>query len=111
MRLIESMIEIRKGSIETASNEFGVDAIVNCADPTLMGSDNNVDGAIHGVIDRRAGESGYFKKKIKEEFKGKYHSEKEKIIRCQRGEAVITKGYGLCDYVIHAVGPKSDRND
>jgi O-acetyl-ADP-ribose deacetylase (regulator of RNase III) len=111
MRLIESMIEIRKGSIETASNEFGVDAIVNCADPTLMGSDNNVDGAIHRVIDRRAGESGYFKKKIKEEFKGKYHSEKEKIIRCQRGEAVITKGYGLCDYVIHAVGPKSDRND
>ena len=25
-------------------------------------------------------------------------------IRCRRGQAVITKGYGLCDYVIHVVG-------
>ena len=110
MRLLESMIEIRKGSIETAAQDLVVNAIVNCADPTLMGSDSNVDGAIHRAIDGKAGKKDFFKSKIKKEFKGKYHSQKEKIVRCQRGEAVITKGYGVCDYIIHAVGPESDRN-
>ena len=51
----------------------------------------------------------YFKEKIKEEFEEKVHTKKENVIRCNRGEAVITEGGKLCKYVIHTVGPKSDR--
>lgn len=108
---IETMIEIRKGQIQNAPQSLQVDAIVNCANPTLMGSDSNVDGAIHQAIDNENHEQGFFKKKIIQEWKDKIHTEKEKVIRCNRGETVITEGYGVCEYVIHAVGPESDRNN
>lgn len=85
--------------------ERNIDAIVNAANPTLMGSNQGVDGAIHEVIDEIQGESGYFKNKICEEMKT---GKEENRIRCQRGEAVLTSGGGLCKYVIHVVGAKYD---
>lgn len=108
---IGSMIEIKRGQIQNAPKKHQADAIVNCAKPTLMGSNSNVDGAIHTAIDNKNGRTGFFKEKIKEQFADALHTaDKEDVLRCSRGDAVITEGYGLCKYVIHTVGPESDRN-
>lgn len=50
---IETMIEIRKGQIQNAPQSLQVDAIVNCANPTLMGSDSNFNGVANnpGTLD------------------------------------------------------------
>lgn len=103
---IENMFEIVRGNIADKEklDELGVDAIVNAAKPTLMGSDQGVDGAIHGAIDDILG-AGKFNKKICEELEPE---QGDAIIRCKRGKAVTTGGYGLCKYVIHVVGSKYD---
>ncbi len=70
-----------------------VDAIVNAANERMLGG-AGVDGAIHRV----AGPE------LLEECRTV--AEVQPGIRCPRGEARATAGYGLaCQWVIHTVGP------
>ena len=84
-----------------------MDAIVNAAKPTLMGSSQGVDGAIHAKIDAFLGGDGEFNKKICEELEQRNEGDGNRI-RCRRGQAVITKGYNLSEYIIHVVGSLYD---
>ena len=93
-----------------------IDTIVNAAKPTLMGSDKGVDGAIHRKIDELLKRKAEAERSLVKTFNDMICEEidvKDGLgavagpsgrIRCRRGQAVITKGYGLCDYVIHVVG-------
>ena len=110
---LANMIEVQEGSIEKFVEQRGIDAVVNPARPSLMGgsNDESVDSAIHRIINEKEGKRDYFKKYIIKKFKKKVHTKKEDVaICCNSGEAVITKGGRLCKYVIHTVGPRSDRN-
>lgn len=104
---INSMLQIIQGDItDTAcwENEK-IDTIVNAAKPTLMGSEQGVDGAIHRIMDQHLGNEGDFNREICKELK---NSKGATIIRCRRGEAVTTGGYGLCNHIIHVVGTMYD---
>lgn len=111
MRRINNLVEfnLELGDITDSEklNRYKIDAIVNAARPTLMdGNDNSVDGRIHRVIDERlAFENQTFNDMIRKEIDGDV-CKPETTIRCKRGRAVITEGYGLCPYIIHAVGTK-----
>ena len=84
-----------------------IDAIVNAAKPTLMGSSQGVDGAIHASIDAYFGKEGEFNRLICEET-GRSSRANGNRVRCQRGKAVVTKGYNLSKYIIHVVGSVYD---
>ena len=68
------------------------------------------------AVDEILGYPGAFNEKICSELDSL--SEKEATnnrtsarIRCPRGKAVMTKGYGFCDYIIHVVGSRYDGKD
>lgn len=104
---INGMLQIIQGDIiDAAKWENGkIDTIVNAAKPTLMGSNQGVDGAIHRIMDQHLGKQGAFNRKICEELKT---SKGDAVIRCKRGEAVTTKGYKFCNHIIHVVGTMYD---
>lgn len=107
---IAGMLEVVRGNIADVSklNSQSIDTIVNAAKPTLMGSNQGVDGAIHHAIDnllRCSGSNESFKDKICDELNTRTGYN---IIRCNRGQAVLTSGYGLCNHVIHVVGAQYD---
>ena len=76
-------LEIRKVSI----TESGCEAVVNAANEQLLKG-----GGVCGYIFSAAGSE-------------KLQQACERIGFCQTGDAVITEGFDLCPYIIHAVGP------
>lgn len=78
-----------------------------------MGSNQGVDGSLHKAVDAILGEEGRFNFEICKEIDHLPEDIDEKNIvkeriRCQRGNAVITGGYGLCNHIIHVVGSEYD---
>ena len=112
---IGDMIHLIEGNIadEQLLKQYHIDTIVNASRPSLMGisGENSVDGAIHQKIDNLLHDQNCtFKDKIRYELDVNSDTP-ENEIRCQRGKAVITKGYGLCNHVIHVVGTEADTTD
>ena len=82
-----------------------IDTIVNAANPTLMGSNQGVDGALHDRINSLSYDNLSFNENICRELETIPYNN---TIRCKRGHAITTNGYGLCNKIIHVVGSKYD---
>lgn len=108
---IADILKIARGKIEDVSKIRlrEIDTIVNAANPTLMGSDQGVDGSIHNAVGKFLEEGETFAEKICEELdKESSPGKNRNMIRCNRGQAVKTSGYGLCENIIHVVGSQYD---
>ena len=79
---MDHVIVVIKGDITDKKllKKLRVDAIVNAANPTLMGSDQGVDGAIHAKLPK-------LKKRICKELGTDRPAIRQ---RCGRGKAVTT---------------------
>ncbi len=113
-KCISDIIQIVPEEIVGFVREKHIDAIVNAAKPTLMGSEEpSVDRSIHEAIDGMLPNGKVFNDIIKAEV-DQGRSLQDDVIRCNRGQAVVTfgrdpdSGCGLCKYVIHVVGTKYD---
>lgn len=109
MKKISNIISLEKEEITRFVKTNNIDAIVNAAAPTLMGSDKpGVDRAIHEAIDSGLqNNSMSFNDKIRQTV-DKENIYPENVIRCRRGQTVVTEGMPLCKYVLHVVGVKYD---
>lgn len=113
---ISDMLTVYTGEITECVTDnkksAGILAVINAANPTLMGSTQaGIDASIHEAVNERLAQTGtdkLFKEKIKEELDDKEKKFPDKTIRCPRGTAVVTSGHGFCEYVIHVVGCKND---
>lgn len=122
-KMIHHMLSVVAGSITdfTIWKKYRIDTVVNAANPTLMGSSQGVDGEIHRVFDEYL-EQKYQKEisaNLSPDFKNTLNknicaelktSDNPHLIRCERGKAITTNGYGLCNKIIHVVGAKYDGN-
>lgn len=101
---IRDMLVVVSGNIVDARliRIRNIDTIVNAAKPTLMGSDQGVDGIIHKTVNNMLASTGCtFAEKICDEL---HTGREENVIRCERGKSVVTSGYGLCGKIMHVVG-------
>lgn len=113
-KCVSDMIQIIPEEIVEFVRDQHIDAIVNAAKPSLMGSEElSVDRSVHEAIDRMLPDGRVFNDIIKAEV-DQGRSLPDDVIRCNRGQAVVTSGHdpdsgcGLCKYVIHVVGTKYD---
>ena len=104
---ISDMLFICSEDIAEFVRRRRIDAVVNAANPTLMGSDQGVDKSIHDAVSRGYPAGKKFKDTIREQIDGNLEKS-EKTFRCKRGEVRVTSGESLCRYVIHAVGTEYD---
>lgn len=101
---ISDMIFVCSEEIVELTKRKNVDAVVNAADPTLMGSNEpGVDKCIHDAVNAVSSDGTKFKDIIRRQLDGN-EDRNEKVFRCERGKAVVTTGGNFCRYVIHAVG-------
>lgn len=114
-KCVSDLIQLVPEEIVKFVEREHIDAVVNAANPTLMGSKApSVDRSLHKRIDKilkSAPVPKTFNAIIKEET-DTIRRLPNKAIRCRRGEAVVTKGgepgHRLCKHVIHVVGTKYD---
>lgn len=105
---ISEILRFCSAEITKFTKSYNIDAVVNAAHPTLMGSVNpSVDHSIHTYINSHSTDGRLFKDKIREVIDNNMN-QSENRIRCERGRAVVTSGESLCKYVIHVVGPIYD---
>lgn len=111
IRSIDKMLRIRKGNIVEIVEKYKIDAIVNAAHPTLRrGEGNCVDAAINQRLDELSGCENRLQELLKETWK-ESHNNENSVIKCKRGDILLTSGDKLCRYIIHTVGPQNDKND
>lgn len=105
------MIELIQGDIVKVVKNKKIDVIVNAAHPTLRrGKGDCVDAAINRKLDALSGEKNRLQTLVDKTWRD-LHNDNNVLIKCKRGDILVTSGDRLCKYIIHTVGPKNDKND
>lgn len=93
MKKLSELISIKNEEITEFVEKNDIDAIVNAASPTLMGSDElGVDKAIHEAIDKDPQRRDLSFNDIIRETVDKGNTYPKDTIRCQRGKVIVTEG-------------------